>query len=95
MSDGVTRQHSTYKGQSIKQADVNLLSFPLKIINDQEQVRKDLAYYSVRIPDAGTPAMTYSIFTILYSRLKDPNNAYKNFKESFQDNLKEPFDAFA
>ena len=39
--------------------------------------------------------MTYSIFTILYSRLNDSVNAYKNFKESFTDNLREPFNVFA
>ena len=39
--------------------------------------------------------MTYSIFTILYSRLQDPDNSYKYFKESFRDNLRPPFEAFA
>ena len=58
-------------------------------------MKKYLEYYSVRIPDEGTPAMTYSIFTILYSRLNDSVKAYKNFKESFEQNMKEPFDAFA
>lgn len=39
--------------------------------------------------------MTYSIFTILYSRLNDSDNAYKYFNESFQENLRMPFNAFA
>jgi protein-glucosylgalactosylhydroxylysine glucosidase len=48
----------------------------------------------VRIPDEGTPAMTYSIFTTLYSRLLDADNAYKYFKESHQDYLRQPFNVF-
>lgn len=39
--------------------------------------------------------MTYSIFTILYSRLKDPISAYHYFNESFQENLRKPFNVFA
>jgi len=83
MEDGVTREHSTYHGENIKQADVNLLSFPLKTVTDTAQIIKDLVYYQSRIPNSGTPAMTYSIFTILYSRLKDSTNSYKYFLESF------------
>ena len=74
---------------------MNLLSFPLKTITDGWQIKKDLSYYEERVPSQGTPAMTYSIFTILYSRLNDSVNAYKNFKESFADNLREPFNVFA
>ena len=39
--------------------------------------------------------MTYSIFTILYSRLRNSDKAYQNFKESFRDNLRPPFNVFA
>jgi trehalose/maltose hydrolase-like predicted phosphorylase len=84
MADGVTREHSTYNGENIKQADVNLLAFPLKTIKDNAQITKDLLFYQSRIPNSGTPAMTYSIFTILYSRLQDSTNSYKFFTESFQ-----------
>ena len=44
-ADGVTREHATYEGEIIKQADVNLLSFPLQVIREEERMRKDLAYY--------------------------------------------------
>lgn len=95
MKNNVTQEHSRYNGQNIKQADVNLLSYPLKTIKDKDQVLRDLEYYQVRIPDQGTPAMTYSIFTILYSRLKDQDNAYKYFLQSHKDYLKKPFNVFA
>ena len=34
MDNGVTKEHATYNGEGIKQADVNLLSYPLKEITD-------------------------------------------------------------
>ena len=69
MDDGVTREHATYKGEGIKQADVNLLAYPLKQVSDPIQIKKDLEYYESRVPNEGTPAMTQAIFTLLYSRL--------------------------
>ena len=30
LSNGVTSEHAAYKGEKIKQADVNLLAYPLK-----------------------------------------------------------------
>lgn len=80
MPNGVTKQHKTYNGENIKQADANLLSFPLNLVTKPEDILKDLQYYEVRVPDGGTPAMTYSIFTLLYSKLKNSTMAYKNFK---------------
>jgi len=41
--DGVTREFETYKGEGIKQADVNLLAYPLKTITDPAQIKKDHA----------------------------------------------------
>jgi trehalose/maltose hydrolase-like predicted phosphorylase len=40
MENGVTQEHATYKGEGIKQADVNLLAYPLKEITDPKQIRK-------------------------------------------------------
>jgi trehalose/maltose hydrolase-like predicted phosphorylase len=95
MDNGVTREHATYDGEGIKQADVNLLSFPLKQIIDVTQIKKDLEYYSTRIPNEGTPAMTQAVFTTLYSRLGDPEKAYHWFKESYVPNLNPPFRVIA
>lgn len=95
MANGVTREHNSYKGENIKQADVNLLAFPLMQITDPAQVRKDLEYYQQRIPNEGTPAMTQAIFTLLYSRLGDADNAYKYFNDAYVENLLPPFRVFA
>ena len=95
MPDGVTREHVSYNGEGIKQADVNLLSYPLKEVTDPQQIRKDLEYYSTRIPDAGTPAMTQAIFTLLYARLGDKEKAWHWFKDAYLPNLLPPFRVIA
>ena len=95
MENGVTREHATYNGEGIKQADVNLLSYPLKEVTDIKQISKDLEYYSTRIPDEGTPAMTQAVFTTLYARLGDADKAYHWFKDSYVPNLNPPFRVIA
>lgn len=95
MENGVTREHATYNGEGIKQADVNLLSYPLKQITDPAQTKKDLEYYSTRVPNEGTPAMTQAVFTTLYARLGETEKAYHWFKESYVPNLNPPFRVIA
>jgi len=95
MPDGTTSEHATYKGEGIKQADVNLLAYPLKEVTDPKQVKKDLDYYSVRVPDEGTPAMTQAIFALLYARIGDSEKAYHFFKDSYVPNLLPPFNVIA
>ncbi|MEP6928106.1 MAG: glycoside hydrolase family 65 protein [Ginsengibacter sp.] len=90
LSNGVTQEHAAYHGEKIKQADVNLLAYPLKEITDPQQIKKDLDYYESRIGE-GSPAMTHAIFTLLYARLNEPAKAWNAFKESFIPNKKEPF----
>jgi trehalose/maltose hydrolase-like predicted phosphorylase len=95
MPDGVTREHATFNGEGIKQADVNLLAYPLKQITDMAQVKKDLQYYETRIPNEGTPAMTQAIFSLLYARLGDSEKAFHWFKEAYTPNLNPPFRVIA
>jgi protein-glucosylgalactosylhydroxylysine glucosidase len=95
MADGITSEHATYKGEGIKQADVNLLAYPLKEITDAKQIKKDLDYYSVRVPNEGTPAMTQAIFALLYSRLGDNEKAFHFFKDAYVPNLNPPFNVIA
>lgn len=95
MEDDVTREHATYRGEGIKQADVNLLAYPLKEITDPGQVRKDLEYYETRVPDEGTPAMTQAVFATLYARLGDSEKAYHWFKDAYLPNLNPPFRVIA
>lgn len=95
LENGVTSEHATYKGEGIKQADVNLLSYPLKEVTDPKQIRKDLEYYETRVPNEGTPAMTQAIFTLLYARLGDGEKAFHFFKDAYVPNLNPPFRVIA
>src|SRR5687767_8150918 len=91
LENGVTKEHVTYNGEGIKQADVNLLSYPLKQITDPAQIKKDLEYYETRVPNEGTPAMTQAIFALLYARLGDGEKAFDFFKDGYIPNLNPPF----
>ncbi|NEW81639.1 MAG: glycoside hydrolase family 65 protein [Mariniphaga sp.] len=92
--DGTTMEHSKYKGDRIKQADVNLLAYPLNIVNNKETLLKDLRYYEPKLAEEG-PAMGKSVFAVIYARLGDAENAYRLFKSSYQPNKRPPFGALA
>ena len=94
LKDGTTKEHENYNGEIIKQADVNLLSFPLNIISDKESILKDLKYYEPKLSKEG-PAMGKSIFSVLYARQGDASNAYRLFKESYIPNQQAPFGALS
>lgn len=93
--DGVTREHATYNGEGIKQADVNLLAYPLKEVKDPALIKKDLEYYEKRVPNEGTPAMTQGVFALLYARLGDADKAYYWFKDAYIPNLNPPLRVIA
>jgi trehalose/maltose hydrolase-like predicted phosphorylase len=95
LDNGVTKEHAAYKGEGIKQADVNLLAYPLKQITDAAQIKKDLEYYETRVPDEGTPAMTQGVFALLYARLGDAEKAYHWFQDAYVPNLNPPFRVIA
>ncbi len=92
--DGTTKENKTYSGAIIKQADVNLLSFPLNIVNDKEDILKDLKYYEPKLSKKG-PAMGKSIFAVLYARAGDVDKAYSLYKESYEPNQQKPFGALS
>ncbi len=92
--DGTTKEHSRYDGDRIKQADVNLLAYPLDIIKDKEAILKDLTYYEPKLAEEG-PAMAQSVFAVIYARLGDAENAFRLFKRSYEPNKRPPFGALA
>jgi protein-glucosylgalactosylhydroxylysine glucosidase len=92
--DGVTRENATYDGVPIKQADVNLLAFPLKIVQQEAQIRKDLSYYEQRMSPEG-PAMGQSVLSALHARLGNPEKAYEYFVKSYRPNEVPPFGVIA
>lgn len=92
--DGVTKENRTYDGVMIKQADVNLLAYPLHIVTDESAVRKDLSYYEPRYSPEG-PAMGWSVLSTLHARLNEPDKAYDWFVKSYKPNEVPPFGVLA
>ncbi|MEG2180701.1 MAG: glycoside hydrolase family 65 protein, partial [Bacteroidales bacterium] len=93
--DGITREHASYDGRMIKQADANLLGYPLGLISSPNSILKDLAYYENRIDPKNGPAMSYSVFSIQYARLGMIEKACELFKKAYEPNLRPPFRVFA
>ncbi len=91
--DGVTKEYESYNGEKIKQADVNLLAYPLHEVSGATAIKRDLDYYEPRVGEG--PAMTHAIFSILYSRLGLPDSAYRAFKIGFEPNQRPPFGVIA
>jgi trehalose/maltose hydrolase-like predicted phosphorylase len=92
--DGVTKENATYDGVMIKQADVNLLAYPLNLISDKTQVEKDLKYYEARMSPEG-PAMGNSVLATLYARMGNPEKAYDLFLKCYKPNEVPPFGVLA
>lgn len=89
--NGVTREHSAYKGEMIKQADANLLAYPLGVITDEYRQRQDLEYYAERIDQKDGPAMSYSVYCVQYARMGEADKAYEMFRRCYEPNLRKPF----
>jgi trehalose/maltose hydrolase-like predicted phosphorylase len=94
-ADSTTREHATYDGRLTKQADANLLGYPLGLVNDPEAQRRDMDYYACRIDTADGPAMSWSIFGVQYARLGDADRAWEMFCRSYKPNSRPPFGVIA
>lgn len=84
-----------YNGQTIKQADVVLLGFPLMwggLNNHPNSRQKDLEYYENRT-DLQGPAMTWGMHAIGWLETGDLVRASPLFQRSFA-NVHEPFDVW-
>jgi protein-glucosylgalactosylhydroxylysine glucosidase len=92
--DGVTRENRTFERREIKQADVNLLSFPLDLIRDPSQMKKDLEFYEPLMSPTG-PAMGFSVLAALYARMGMHETVYDKFLASYQYNALPPFGVLA
>jgi len=95
MNNGVTAEYDGYNGQTIKQGDANLLSYPFDIITDKKQILKDLDYYIQKIDMKNGPAMAFGIFSVIYNHLGQSKKAEEMFRRSYRPNVHPPFNAFA
>ncbi len=78
----------------VKQADVNLLAFPLGLITDKAQIEKDVAYYEPRLAPDG-PAMGFGVIASLYAQMGQKQKAYEVFTKSYRPNFVPPFNVLA
>ncbi|AZQ62722.1 glycoside hydrolase family 65 protein [Flammeovirga pectinis] len=93
VEDGITMEYDGYDGRVIKQADVNLLSFPLEYYTDKDQMKRNLEYYEPKI-DYHAPAMSHSILSVVASRIGETERAYELFQQGYVNNQKPPFNVF-
>lgn len=91
--NGITMEYDGYDGRTIKQVDVNLLSFPLQYYTDKKQMQRNLDYYEDKIAYKA-PAMSHSILSVIASRIGNTDKAYELFKRGYKPNQKPPFRAF-
>lgn len=76
--------------QTIKQADVVLLGFPLMYVTDPIVRRNDLDIYENVTRPTG-PAMTWSMHAIGHLELGDESRGAEMLNRSFQTYVVEPF----
>jgi trehalose/maltose hydrolase-like predicted phosphorylase len=94
-ADSVVQEYETYNGQTIKQADANLLSYPLNFLHSPQLDKRNLEYYEPKVDKKDGPAMTYSIFSIVSSRLGEPGKAFEYFNQAYKPNKRPPFGVLA
>jgi trehalose/maltose hydrolase-like predicted phosphorylase len=82
-----------YKGDTVKQADVVMLNYPWGMPMAPSTVASDLAYYAPRT-DPNGPAMTWSMFSIGYLSIGQPELAMSYFVRGFELNSFPPYYAW-
>ncbi|MCX6346148.1 MAG: hypothetical protein NT018_13935 [Armatimonadetes bacterium] len=86
-----------YKGDKAKQADTELIAYPLQFSipgADMNVIYKsNYDYYAPKV-DKNGPAMTSSAHAVIAARLGDCDQAYADFTRSYKDYLRGPFNYF-
>jgi len=82
-------EYDGYLNDTVKQADVILLGFPLGWKMSAELLKGDLDFYESHTTDGG-PAMTWAMFCIGHLALGDYEKAASLFLRSYS-NIQEPF----
>jgi trehalose/maltose hydrolase-like predicted phosphorylase len=94
--NGIIKEHEGYIDNTpTKQIDVGLLAYPLNILTDKDDIKKNLEYYINTVPRKTTPAMSKSVYSIIYSQLGDKDKAWNYFQDSYLPNLNPPFRVIA
>jgi protein-glucosylgalactosylhydroxylysine glucosidase len=88
-SGGVHLEFDKYQGDTIKQADIVLLAFPLGMYMTDAVRKNDLDYYAARTSPSG-PAMTWGMYFIGYLDIGELDLAHSYFNRSYA-NIQKPF----
>jgi trehalose/maltose hydrolase-like predicted phosphorylase len=94
-AQGIHPEYAGYPGNTIKQADVTLLSYPWENNQSSAQTSRDLDYYVPRT-DPNGPSMTDAIHSIVTSKLGAAGCAAFSFtKRSADPFMRPPYDQFS
>lgn len=88
-ADGHHQEFRNYTGDTVKQADVILLGFPILYKMDRNIRIADLLYYANRTTLSG-PAMTWAMFAVGWLDAVYHDRAQHFFKQGYA-NVQEPF----
>ncbi|MDQ2731138.1 MAG: hypothetical protein M3Y56_05725 [Armatimonadota bacterium] len=88
---GIYVPHTGYKDAKLKQADPELLIYPLGLVTKSNVIAKMLRFYPSHI-SAGGPAMTDSIYATIAARQVQTDDAMKFFRHSYEPFLVPAFD---
>lgn len=87
----VIANYKGYDGQTIKQADVALLAYPLDVLTDPDEIDRNISYYESKIDSVNGPAMSHSAMAVNYSRMGQGERAARYVERAYHPNLRGPF----
>jgi trehalose/maltose hydrolase-like predicted phosphorylase len=94
-TNNIHPEYQGYPGDTVKQADVTLLSYPWENNQSSSVTQSDLDYYVPRT-DPNGPSMTDAIHSIVTSKLGTPGCAAFTFtKRSVDPFMRGPYDQFS
>ncbi|MGH2388360.1 MAG: glycosyl hydrolase family 65 protein [Chloroflexota bacterium] len=94
MADDLVLEFDGYDGRVVKQADVELLTFPLEYPLSREVIARNLDTYR-RVTDPDGPAMGRCISAIVAAQLGRRDEARRLFAACYRPHLWGPFQALA
>lgn len=83
-------EHDNYKGDTTKQADVELMIYPWMVDMPDDVRTASFDYYRQKVYKNG-PAMSSSVYAVISAQLGRRAEAYKQFSESYKPFLRGPF----
>ena len=93
--DGTHPEYAGYTGETVKQADTVLMTYPFGYVTDPATATADLDRY-MPVTDPNGPAMTDSVESIVAAQVRRPGCLdYTLFEDSYRPYLIGPYDQFS